>query len=107
MTTRSMSPQHLRSPMLTFATKKLSTGAHGQKENAASFFCPRSFDQAVMRNNNRNRHGVTYPVTNPGPSGPSLSHSTLSTLTEWQTHPALLAILHGTFKLGTLTEWQT
>ena len=36
------------SPMLTFATKKLSTGANGQKEDAASFFCPRSFDRAVM-----------------------------------------------------------
>ena len=48
VTTRSMSPQHLRSPMLTFATKKLSTGANGQKEDAASFFCPRSFDRAVM-----------------------------------------------------------
>ena len=34
--------------MLTFATKKLSTGANGQKEDAASFFCPRSFDRAVM-----------------------------------------------------------
>ena len=34
--------------MLTFATKKLSTGANGQKEDAASFFCPRSFDGAVM-----------------------------------------------------------
>ena len=48
VTTRSTSPQHLRSPMLTFATKKLSTGANGQKEDAASFFCPRSFDRAVM-----------------------------------------------------------
>ena len=42
VTARSMSPQHLRSP-LTFATvthlKKLSTGANGQKEDAASFFC--------------------------------------------------------------------
>ena len=33
-----MSPQHLRSPTLAFATKKLSTGANGQKEDAASFF---------------------------------------------------------------------
>ena len=33
VTARSMS---LRSPMLTFATKKLSTGADGQKEDAAS-----------------------------------------------------------------------
>ena len=32
--------------MLTFATKKLSTG--GQKEDAASFLCPGNFDQAVM-----------------------------------------------------------
>ena len=48
VTTRSTSPQHLRSPILTFATKKLSTGANGQKEGAASFFCPRSFDRAVM-----------------------------------------------------------
>ena len=47
-TTRSTSPQQLRSPMLTFATKKLSTGANGQKEDAASIFCPRSFDRAVM-----------------------------------------------------------
>ena len=29
--------------MLIFATKKLSTGASGHKEDAASFFCPRSF----------------------------------------------------------------
>ena len=36
------------SPMLTFATKKLSTGANGQKEDAAFFSCPRSFDQAVI-----------------------------------------------------------
>ena len=48
MTTRSMSPQQLRSRMPTFATKKLSTGANGQKEDAASFFFPRSFDRAVM-----------------------------------------------------------
>ena len=36
VTTRSMSLQHLRSesPMLTFATKKLFTGANGQKEDA-------------------------------------------------------------------------
>ena len=38
MTTRSMFPQHLRSPMLTFATKKLSTSAQGQKEDAAPPF---------------------------------------------------------------------
>ena len=50
MTTRSMSPQQLRSPMLTFAAKKLSTGRNGQKEDAASFYRPRtgSFDRAVM-----------------------------------------------------------
>ena len=35
--------------MLTLATKKLSSGANGQKEVAASFFCPRSFDRAVMQ----------------------------------------------------------
>ena len=46
VTTRSTSPQHLRSPILTFATKKLSTGANGQKEDAASFFCPCKFDRA-------------------------------------------------------------
>ena len=40
-----------RSPTLTFATKKLLTGANGQKEDAASFFCPRIFDRAVMRSN--------------------------------------------------------
>ena len=34
--------------MLTLAAKKLSTGANGQKEDAASFFCLRSFDRAVM-----------------------------------------------------------
>ena len=36
--------------MLTLATKKLSgtTRANGQKEDAASFFCPRSFDRAIM-----------------------------------------------------------
>ena len=43
-----MSPQHLRSLMLTFATKKLSTGANGQKEDAASFFCQHSSDRAVV-----------------------------------------------------------
>ena len=47
-----MSPQHLSSPILTFATKKLSAVANGQKEGAAStwssFFCRRSFDRAVM-----------------------------------------------------------
>ena len=44
VTTRlgSMSPQRLRSPRLTLATKKLSTGANGQKEDAASFSCRRS-----------------------------------------------------------------
>ena len=47
VTTQSMSPQYLRSPMLTFATKKLSTGSNssnlkGQKEDAASFFCQRN-----------------------------------------------------------------
>ena len=36
VTTLSTSPQHLRSPMLTFANKKLSTGANGQKKDAAS-----------------------------------------------------------------------
>ena len=36
----------VRSLMLTFATKKLSSGANGQKEDAASFFFPRSFDRA-------------------------------------------------------------
>ena len=39
--------RQLRSPILTFATKKLSTGANGQKEDAASFYCPGSFDRAV------------------------------------------------------------
>ena len=34
--------------MLTFATNKLSTAANGQKEDAASFVCLRSFDQDVM-----------------------------------------------------------
>ena len=38
--------------MLTFATKKLPTGANGQKEDAASFICQRSFDQAVMKASN-------------------------------------------------------
>ena len=43
-------PQRLRSPMLTFAAKKLSTGANGQRKedsDGASFFqvCPRSFDR--------------------------------------------------------------
>ena len=42
-----MSPQRLRAPMLIFAAKKLSTGANGQKEDAAYFFCPHSFDRAV------------------------------------------------------------
>ena len=35
--------------MLTFATKKLSTGANGQKEIFCPPLCPRSFDRAVMR----------------------------------------------------------
>ena len=35
-------------PMLSFATEKLSTGANEQKEDAASFFCARSFDRAIM-----------------------------------------------------------
>ena len=38
MTTRSMSPQRLRSPTLTFAAKKLSTSANGPKEGKASSF---------------------------------------------------------------------
>ena len=37
-----------RSLMLTFATKKLSTGANGQKAEAEFPFCPSSFDRAVM-----------------------------------------------------------
>ena len=43
------SPQRLRFPMLTFATKKPSTGANGQR--GCSFLlevCPRSFDRAVI-----------------------------------------------------------
>ena len=32
VTTQSMSPQRLRSPMLTFATKELLTGANKQKD---------------------------------------------------------------------------
>ena len=40
----------LRSPILTFATKKLATGANGQKEDLAYLLCPQSFDsdRAVM-----------------------------------------------------------
>ena len=36
--------------MLTFATKRPSIGAaaHGPKEDAVSFFCPRSFDRAAV-----------------------------------------------------------
>ena len=49
MTTRSMSPATSKAseslPVLTFATKKLST-AKGQND-AASFFCPRSFDRSI------------------------------------------------------------
>ena len=48
--------------MLTFATKKLSTGANGQKEDAASFFCPRSFDRAVMPGPARARHELPGAV---------------------------------------------
>ena len=44
VTTRSMSATPTL-PDATFATMKLSTGANGHKEDAASFFCPRSFDQ--------------------------------------------------------------
>ena len=36
------------SPMLTFDTKKLSTGQKGQKAEANFPFCPRSFDRAVI-----------------------------------------------------------
>ena len=36
------------SPMLTFATKKLSTAQKGQKAEAEFPFRPRSFDRAVM-----------------------------------------------------------
>ena len=45
-----MSFQRLRSPMLTFAAKKLLTDANGPMKDAASFLqlCPRSFDRAVM-----------------------------------------------------------
>ena len=44
MITRLISPQHLRSLILTFATKKLSTVANGQKDSkgAASFFFVRA-----------------------------------------------------------------
>ena len=49
MTTRSMPPQLRRSLAPTVATKMLSTCSHGPKADAASSFCPRSFDQAVMR----------------------------------------------------------
>ena len=54
VTTRSTSPRFRRSLMLTFATKKLSTGANGQKAEAEFPFCPRSFDRAVMRFENKN-----------------------------------------------------
>ena len=40
--------ERLRSPMLTFATKKLSTGANGQREDVASLFSPRNIDRAVI-----------------------------------------------------------
>ena len=45
MSTQLMSQQHLRSPMLAFATKKLSTGAIGQQKDAAS---EASFVHAVL-----------------------------------------------------------
>ena len=38
---------------VAFATKKLSPGENGEKEDAASFFCPLSFDRALM---DRERH---------------------------------------------------
>ena len=44
--TRSMSRN--TPDFITFATKKLSTGSNGQKEDAASFVCPRRLDRAVM-----------------------------------------------------------
>ena len=31
------------------AIRKLPTGANGEKEDAVSFFCPRSFDRTVMQ----------------------------------------------------------
>ena len=51
MTTRSISPQHLRSPMLILSTnlKKLSTGANGQKEDTASFFVRAVFSELSWR----------------------------------------------------------
>ena len=49
VTTRTRSPLRRRSPMLTFAIKKLSTGAQWTKGgNEIPFFCPRGFDRAVM-----------------------------------------------------------
>ena len=48
VTIRLITSQCLRSLQLTFPTKKLSAGANGQKYDAASFFCPRGFDRAVM-----------------------------------------------------------
>ena len=43
--------------MLTFATSRLS-GANGQTEDAASFFCLRSFDRAVtVMTLDQSRHG--------------------------------------------------
>ena len=51
VTTLSMSPQRLRSPIITFATKKSSTGSNRQMEDAASQpslpLCLCSFDWAV------------------------------------------------------------
>ena len=57
-------------PMLTFATKKLSTGANGQKEDSASesFFCPRSFESF--------HRAVMVQVSMPGP-GPALKRCRL------------------------------
>ena len=65
VTTRSMPPQLRRSLAPTVATKMLSTCAHGQKADAASSFCPRSFDQAVMWQAWR---GIGVAAGSPGPS---------------------------------------
>ena len=51
LTTLSLSPagqQRICSPKLNFATKKLSTGTNGEKEDATSLFYPQRFNRAIM-----------------------------------------------------------
>ena len=94
VTTRSMSPQHLHSPMLTFVTKKLSTGANGQKEDAGSFFCPRSFDRAVMES----RVSFNFTLTPFSQTPLSLSHQSFAPAGRRDSFPQVLSLQGRTWR---------